>query len=143
MTNSPEEKPHKGRAGAEEGETIPRILLFSPDMDFCMSLRLLFQDRYRMSCTTDPDMLLTMVKTLQPELVIADCLPTQRMHERFRVIHSQNPDLRIIFFYFSPFGDRWFRDFIRNSGDVAFSKPIDLDEVTRTINTLVTHTSAA
>jgi PleD family two-component response regulator len=142
MTHSIEENPDMSPSGGEESGKAPRIVLFSPDMDFCMSLRMLFQDRYRMSCTTDPDMLLTMVKTLQPELVIADCLPTQRMYERFRFIHSQNPSVKIMFFYFSPSGDRWFRDFIRNSGDVAFSKPIDLDQVTRTINSLVMHSSA-
>jgi hypothetical protein len=120
-----------------EMSPAPRIVLFSPDMDFCMSLRMLFQDQYEMSCTTDPDMLLTMVKTMEPDLVIADCLPTQRMRDRFRVIHMQNPGLKIVFFYFSPLGDRWFRDFIHNSGDVAFSKPIDLEEVTRTIGSLV------
>src|ERR1051326_2532032 len=55
-----------------EMSPAPRIVLFSPDMDFCMSLRMLFQDQYEMSCTTDPDMLLTMVKTMEPDLVIAD-----------------------------------------------------------------------
>ena len=135
------EQNHQGPPEAGRGERIPKILLFSPDMDFCMSLRMLYQDRYDMACTTDPDMLVTMVKALQPQLVIADCQPTSRMRERIRTIHLQDPDVRIIFFYFSPSGDRWLRDNLRESGDVAFSKPIDLDEVTRTINALMMSTS--
>jgi hypothetical protein len=142
MIDTSDEAAQKKPAGAHS-EQIPKIVLFSPDMDFCMSLRMLFQDRYHMACTTDPDMLVTMVKTLQPDLVIADCEPTSRMRDRFGIIHLQNPNVRIMFFYFSQFGDRWFRDFIRDSGDVAFSKPIDLDEVTRTINSLVMHPSHA
>jgi DNA-binding response OmpR family regulator len=143
MKNSLEDTRNGSPSGDRRPVNTPGIVLFSPDMDFCVSLRMYLQDRYAISCTTDPDMLLTMVKTLQPGLVIADCLPTERMRERFRVIHAQNPDVKIIFFYFSPFGDRWFREFIRNSGDVAFSKPIDLDEVTRTINSLVMKSCAA
>lgn len=137
------DEPTERKSPGADPDQIPKIVLFSPDMDFCMSLRMLFQDRYHMACTTDADMLVTMVKTLQPDLVIADCEPTSRMRDRFRIIHLQNPNVRIMFFYFSQFGDRWFRDFIRDSGDVAFSKPIDLDEVTRTINSLVMHPSHA
>jgi len=137
MIKTHDEHKHQEHPPAGQGEKIPKILLFSPDMDFCMSLRMLYQDRYDMACTTDPDMLVTMVKTLQPQLVIADCVPTPRMRERIGIIHLQNPNVRIIFFYFSPLGDRWLRDYVRDSGDVAFSKPIDLDEVTRTINAMM------
>ena len=47
-----------GQNHSHEKETI---VLFSPDMDFCMSLRLLYQEKYEMVTTTDPEMILVLV----------------------------------------------------------------------------------
>ncbi|MBI4548902.1 MAG: hypothetical protein HY707_13040 [Ignavibacteriae bacterium] len=115
------------------------IFLYSPDIDFCVSLRMLFEDRYHIVTTTDPSMLLTMVRTLQPDLVIADALPTERMQQRFAVMKRENPLLRIMVFSVSSYDDMQIPESVRNCIDVVFSKPVDLVEVTRSINDLVSH----
>ncbi len=118
-------------------DSVPSIVLYSPDMDFCISLRLLFQNRYVVRTTTDPQMLLLMVNDFQPGLVIVDGLPTARMKLWLEKIKQGNSSVHIMFFYVPSFNDRAARQYIQNTVDAAFSKPLDLEEVTNKINQLV------
>ena len=118
-------------------EKAPSILLYSPDMDFCMSLRLLFQNRYTVRTTTDPQMLLLMMREFDPQLAIVDGLPTARMKRWLERIREESSHVRIMFFYVPRFNDRDTRDYIRNAVDAAFAKPVDLTEVTHRIEELI------
>lgn len=113
------------------------IVLFSPDIDLCMSLRLLFQDQYHMVTTTDPEMIVTLSHTFQPELLIVDALPTKRMCHRFEELRKELPKIQIMLFYVSTFNDKQIRNAISQTSDAAFSKPLDLGEVTQSIRSLI------
>ncbi len=118
----------------EKQETI---LLYSPDMDLCLSLQLYFQDRYDVITITDPELLLTTVRTFHPSLLIIDALPTQRMQDRFGSIKRERPDVRIIVFYGSHVGRDHFHQHEQSLVDVALSKPIEIEELARWMETLV------
>ena len=120
-------------------EDAQAIVLYSPDMDYCMSLRLLFQDRYNMITTTDLNMLVTIVNAFQPDLVIIDALPTQRMRRRVELMKHGNAEMRVMFFCTQRFTDQEVHEFIRSSVDAVFSKPVDLVEITERIRELVEH----
>lgn len=113
------------------------ILLFSPDIDFCASFRMLFQDRYHIVTTTDASMLETSVRALEPELLIADTFPTDRMKRRFSLMKKEDQDLRIMLLYVPPLEDYRLREALRSFVDASFSKPIDLTEISRCIEELV------
>jgi hypothetical protein len=70
-------------------------------------------------------------------VVIADCLPTAAMRQKFSAIRREYPEIKVIFLYFSARPDPMLAEYLRQSGDVAFKKPVDLDEVTETIRKLV------
>lgn len=129
---SAEERPAPP-SGREDRQAI---VLYSPDMDYCMSLRLLFQDRYNMITTTDVNMVVTIVNAFQPDLVIIDALPTQRMRHRVELMKRNNADLRVMFFCTQRFPDQEIHDFIHTSVDAVFSKPVDLTEITDRIQEL-------
>jgi DNA-binding response OmpR family regulator len=118
------------------------IVLYSPDMDYCMSLRLLFQDRYTMITTTDANMLVTIVNAFQPDLVIIDALPTQRMRHRVELMKRNNADMRVMFFTTQRVADHEIHEFLQTSVDAVFSKPVDLAEITERIRALVEHATA-
>ena len=115
------------------------IVLYSRDMDFCVSLSMLFQDRYKIVTITDPDMLMTTVKALQPDLLIADAAPTERMRHRFHLMKTGLPTLRIMLFYAAHYGSVGEHDSIRKFVDAAFSKPIDIEEIMRQIREFMTN----
>jgi hypothetical protein len=132
-----ESKKNNVHSSRDHERDIPTIVLYSPDMDFCMSLRLLLQDRYYIVTTTDIKVLLTMVHSFEPTLVIVDSPPTEAMKRRFDIMKEEYPEIRIMFFYASLFNNQLVRNFVRESVDAAFSKPIDLTEVMNSINELV------
>jgi len=117
-------------------ETKRTIVLYSPDVDLCVSLRMLFQDVYTIVTATEPDIMMTMVKTYRPELVIVDSIPTERMRQRFSIMRNENPEVRIIVFYASSLENSVHHEMIRQSVDAAFSKPIDLTEVMKRMDEL-------
>ena len=134
ITNHRSEGEHPGsREGKDEQQAI---VLYSPDMDYCMSLRLLFQDRYNMITTTDVNMLVTIVNAFQPDLVIIDALPTERMRRRVELMKRANAAMRVMFFYTQRFADSDVHEFLRTSVDAVFSKPVDLAEITERIREL-------
>ena len=124
------------------GEERQAIVLYSPDMDYCMSLRLLFQDRYNMITTTDVNMLVTIVNAFQPDLVIIEALPTLRMRRRVELMKRSNAGLRVMFFCTQRISDQEIHDFVRSSVDAVFSKPVDLAEITDRIHDLVERVTA-
>jgi DNA-binding response OmpR family regulator len=135
ITDHRSSEPRPGSASGREEQQA--IVLYSPDMDYCMSLRLLFQDRYTMITTTDVNMLVTIVNAFQPDLVIIDALPTQRMRQRVELMKRNNADMRVMFFYTQRFSDHEVHEFVRNSVDAVFSKPVDLVEITERIRELI------
>jgi DNA-binding NarL/FixJ family response regulator len=121
----------------QTAEKYHTIVFYSPDMDFCVSLRLLFQDRYNMITITDPRMLQMTVREFKADLVIVDSLPTEKLKLQFEIMKRENPRVHILSFYASRFNDKRIHQFIRQSVDAAFSKPIDLAEVTQSIHELM------
>ena len=134
ITDHRSEGERPGSHGAKDEQQA--IVLYSPDMDYCMSLRLLFQDRYNMITTTDVNMLVTIVNAFQPDLVIIDALPTERMRRRVEVMKRANTAMRVMFFYTQRFADSDVHEFLRTSVDAVFSKPVDLAEITERIREL-------
>jgi hypothetical protein len=115
----------------------PTIVLYSPDIDFCLSMRMLLQDHYRIVTTTDVRMLQTMVHAFVPELVIVDGLPIEIVRRRFEPLRKEHPRLRIMFFYATLFDHSWTQQHVREFVDVAFSKPIDLSDILESIRELI------
>jgi len=123
---------------AEPGEK-PRqtVLFYSPDVDFCVSMRLLFQDRYHIVTISDPEMVLTAVREFHPYLMIADSAPTKTMQQRFEVIKRENPRIHIMSFYAPQFNAGLDARNNFRCVDAAFSKPIDLAEVTKSMSEML------
>lgn len=131
-------KPVIGPGGNNgHGKALKVIVLYSSDSDFCLSFTLLFQDRYRIVTTSDPDMLSAAVEEYNPDLLIADAVPGERIGSRFDAIKQKQPNLPIILFYVSRLEPPALKDGLMNYVDAMFSKPIDLAEVTLRINELV------
>jgi hypothetical protein len=126
------------QAAAGQGEK-PRqtVLFYSPDVDFCVSMRLLFQDRYHVVTLSDPEMLMLTVGEFHPYLMIVDSAPTKTMLRRFEMIKREHPRIHIMSFYAPQFlTGIGARDNFR-CVDAAFSKPIDLAEVTKSMSEMM------
>jgi AmiR/NasT family two-component response regulator len=110
-------------------EPLRTIVLYSPDLDFCVSLTMLFQDRYRIVTTTDLDMMVTFVNTYQPSVVLADTSPTPRTLNRFLGMKQRDPQVHIALLTVPQSHDSRLRIEIKNTVDAVFHKPIDITEL--------------
>jgi DNA-binding NtrC family response regulator len=113
------------------------ILIYSPDLNFCFSLFMLFQDKYNVVTTTNPCMLETFVAHYSASLVIVDALPSRKMIERLDAVKRLNADLPIIMLYVYEQKEVGLDSEVRNYVDSVFYKPFDVAAVSRHIEELL------
>jgi DNA-binding NtrC family response regulator len=119
------------------GSTIMRtIVMYSPDVDLCMSLTLYFQDRYIVVTTTDGNTLPSLIETHVPSLVIVDALPTSWLLQLFDVWKEHHPEMRVMLFRVWRYEDRKREAAIHKSIDYVVYKPIDIDFVAHIVHEL-------
>lgn len=112
------------------------IIMYSPDVDLCMSLTLYFQDRYVIVTTTDGNTLPGLVEKYHPSLVIADALPTSWILQLFDTWKQVHPGIRVMLFRVWRYEDRKREAAIHKSIDYVVYKPIDIDFVAHIVNGL-------
>ncbi len=119
-------------------DKLKTIVIFSRTLDFCYSLLMFFQDMYQVTITTNEELLSTLVRTLDVDLIIVDAAPSQKMAEYFRLIKLACPDLPIILLYVYRSENQRLEQSIKEYVDAVFYKPMDIAEVTKRVNELVT-----
>jgi DNA-binding response OmpR family regulator len=125
-----------GASARVSNQTMKTIVMYSPDVDLCMSLTLYFQDKYVVVTTTDGNTLPTLVETYRPSLVIADALPTSWILRLFDVWKEERPEMRVMLFRVWRYEDRKREAAIQKSIDYVLYKPIDIDFVAHIVNGL-------
>jgi len=67
---------------SEEDGSKKTILIYSPDLNFCFSLSMLFQNRYNVSTTTNLGMLETFLANYSADLVMIDDMGMKQLPKR-------------------------------------------------------------
>jgi DNA-binding response OmpR family regulator len=130
------ERPSKS-PGAGVDEKKKTIIIYSPDLNFCFSLSILFQDRYNVVTTTNLGMLEKFVGSSSADLVIVDAAPTQKLIERLDGLKELNHRMPILMLYVYNTKDVEIDRQIRNHVDSVFYKPFDTTVMSRRINELL------
>lgn len=119
------------------GEQAERsILLYSTDLDFCISFRLLFQHRFHLATTTDVDMLLMTVGTMQPDVLIADAPLSARLQGKLALVKQRHPHLRIVLLYAPARYEQAQQSTLSQLAHAWFAKPINVAELIQCIDRL-------
>ncbi len=129
----------------KEATPVPRedetkrksILIYSPDLNFCFSLSMLFQDRYTVSTTTNLSMLETFVANYSVDLIIIDAVPSSRILERLNALRGLRCRLPIIMLYVYNAKDVQLDQKIREHVDSVFYKPFEVEAVSKRIAELL------
>ncbi len=129
--------PQTQTAPAELDEKKKTILIYSPDMNFCFSLSMLFQDRYNVITTTNLGMLEKFLATHTIDLVMIDAVPSEKMVERLGALKELNQNLPIIMSYVYSAKDVNLDQAIRQRVDSVFYKPFEVNTVSRRIDDLL------
>jgi DNA-binding response OmpR family regulator len=143
MKQTPHNEPRKraDAADADSGETKKTIILYSPDLNFCFSLSMLFQDRFNVITTTNLGMLDRLVADYSADLVLVDAVPSQKLIERVEGLRSVSPTLPIILLYVYNSKETNLDRAIREHVDSVFYKPLEVAPISRRIEELLTNPS--
>ena len=125
-----------GTSKGVRDQAMKTIVMYSPDVDFCMSLTLYFQDKYVVVTTTEGNTLPSLVETHKPSLVIVDALPTSWILHLFDTWKTAYPEMRVMLFRVWRYEDRKREAMIHKSIDFVLYKPIDIEFVAHIVDGL-------
>jgi DNA-binding NarL/FixJ family response regulator len=135
-TETQERKEHEHKR-PEVDESKRTILIYSPDLNFCFSLSMLFQDRFNVITTTNPGTLETFVEHYSAALVIVDAVPSSTMIEKLHSLKELNRNLPIIVLYVYSPKEIQLDKAIRDHVDSVFYKPFDVSVISTRIDELL------
>jgi DNA-binding response OmpR family regulator len=126
-----------GERGATIEEHKKTIFIYSPDMNFCFSLSMLFEDRYNVVTTTNPGLLESSVGDYSADLILVDASPTESLIVQFEKLRARNQRFPIILLYVYSPKNVSMDKVIRNYVDAVFYKPFEIEAVTKRIAELL------
>lgn len=118
-------------------EQKPTILIYSPDLNFCFSLSVLFQDRYAVVTTTHAGLLETFADHYAADLVIVDASPSEKMLERLSVLKSRKGSLPVLMLYVYSTRETALDATARERADAVLYKPFDAGDLARRVGELL------
>ncbi len=121
----------------EEDGAKKTILIYSPDLNFCFSLSMLFQNRYNVSTTTNLGMLETFLANYSADLVMIDAFPSTKILQTLEGLKELKRHLPIIMLYVYNSKEVGMDRAIRGHVDSVFYKPFDIGVVSRRIEELL------
>lgn len=129
---------HRDAAPPQTEEQKPTILIYSPDLNFCFSLSMLFQDRYAVVTTTHAGLLETFADHYAADLVIVDASPSEKMLERLGVLKSRKGSLPVLMLYVYSARETALDATARERVDSVLYKPFDAGDLARRVGELLT-----
>lgn len=121
----------------EEDGAKKTILIYSPDLNFCFSLSMLFQNRYNVSTTTNLGMLETFLANYSADLVMIDAFPSTKIIQTLEGLKELKRHLPIIMLYVYNSKDVGMDKAIRGHVESVFYKPFDIGAVSKRIEELL------
>ena len=127
----------KQPARTDVDENKKTIIIYSPDLNFCFSLSMVFQDRYNVITTTNLGMLEKFVAIYSADLVIVDAVPTDKLIQRIDGLKTSNRNLPVIILYVYSAKEVALDRVIRLHVDSVFYKPFEICAVSKRIDELL------
>lgn len=127
----------KQPARTDVDENKKTIIIYSPDLNFCFSLSMVFQDRYNVITTTNMGMLEKFVAIYSADLVIVDAVPTDSLIGRIDALRASKQNLPVIILYVYTPKDMALDRTIRAHVDSVFYKPFEINAVSKRIDEIL------
>ena len=113
------------------------ILIFSPDLNLCFSLFMLFQDRFHVVTTTNLATVVSLAVEHTADLLIVDAVPSERLISTLDSLKSARGCLPVIMLYVYNTREAALDRAIRDHVDSVFYKPVEISAVSGRIERLL------
>lgn len=115
---------------------MKKIIFYSPDFTFNLSLLMYLQSNYNITTTTNIEDLKAISSSFSCDLIILDTQPSINIETLCKELKEFNPKTPIILLYVFDNKLKFLDENIRKYVNSVFYKPFDLDSVTRKLSTL-------
>lgn len=110
------------------------ILFYSPDLNFCASMLMFFNDKYSVTTTTSLETFESILNSSSFDLLVLDSEPTPKINELCKKISSEEKHSPIILTYVYTIKYKQIEQELKQIVDAIFYKPIDMVEVSQKID---------
>jgi DNA-binding response OmpR family regulator len=120
-----------------DGIAMKTLLIFSPDLNLCFSLSMLFQDRFHVVTNTDLSMIEPVAVGESADMIIVDALPSERLIAQLDALRAACGTVPVLMLYAYNARTGALDRAIRRHVDSVFYKPVEIAAVTRRIEELL------
>ena len=115
-----------------------KILVFSPDRDLAQSLSMLFENHFEIACETSLVNLQRRIASVAPALLVVDLHPfsSDVMHE-LNIVEANSADVPVVVLRAYNRLRADVEELVQRTADVVFYKPLNAEEVVRSIHELL------
>ncbi len=116
-------------------ESKLKFVLYTEDFDFAQSISLYFQkESHKVSTTNDEEILIQIVKSIQPDFVILDISISESLITLVEQLKKSGERIRIILFTSPTISKNETLSKLQNIVDQIFFQPIDIIEFNQLVN---------
>lgn len=137
MTSTTGAESARKSAQTEVDEAKKTLVIYSPDLNFCFSLSMVFQDRYNVVTTTSLATLEKSVAHYTADLLVVDADPSEKMIQRIDRLRESNRGIPVILLYVYNAREGTLDRAVRSHVDSVFYKPVEINAVSRRIDELL------
>ncbi len=116
---------------------MKNILFYSPDFNMCYSLLMYLQNSYKITATTDLDVLESIFANSNFDVVIMDAEPTEKVADLCKKLKTSNNSTPVILTYVYRSQIKELENGIKQYVNSIFYKPFDLNEVSSKLSALM------
>ena len=117
--------------------TRKTIVVYSPSMDFCVSMRILLENQCAVFTTTDSQLFLTFARTIRPDFLIVDAYPSSQLRKCFEMVKREQPRIGILLILPSRLSERKNLGDFRLLVDGLLEEPVTLRVMKKTLTELM------
>lgn len=126
-----------GDRNLADGVATKNLLIFSPDLNLCFCLSMLFQDRFHVVTNTDLALIGPLAVEENADLIIVDAAPSERLIAQLDGVRDGHGPVPVIMLYAYNARAGALDRAIRGHVDSVFYKPVEVAAITRRIEELL------
>ena len=127
----------EGTRNLAEGVATKTLLIFSPDLNLCFCLAMLFQDRFHVVTNTDLAMIESLAVEEAAHVIIVDALPSERLMAQLDALRAARGFVPVIMLYAYNARAGALDRAIRSHVDSVYYKPVEIAAITSRIEELL------
>ncbi len=116
---------------------MKNVLFFSPDFDLCLSLLIYLKEKFKVTTTTEIDILEGLAKDFKFDFLILDSEPSKEILKLVTAIKSANSNIKIVETYVFRQQFKEIENELNGKVDFFLYKPFEINEMAQKLAVII------